>query len=415
MNKISSLLCCSLFSVTAITASGNDFYKLSADPASNLPSDKIYPAGRIMPVGGYSGQAAEKLSEQGFTIYGPAYGKNTYAMRDDALTFKKLPMACTIKPIIDGKGISVKDFEKNPGPEIDQLIEQVRNEVKECLAKYDSVICWWYITPEELRFWHKNEMEYLKKATEAIRELDPRKRPVFMYEPTHRNAAALAKTEVFQDIIAKGMYTNYSAFKNSRIWCKYSTEQSIEARNILKRPDMLVLALPEMFQEPAADEIKMIPAWVRHDTYLSLISGARGILIFSLGKRPKFPSYPIYLEEYIKINKELCGPLQLGEVFLFGKPQNDLKLKITAGPETLTLKLKDDEKVYSSINTYDVLHSTGRYFFAVNSAEQPVEAELKGFPPDARIIDLTKTQTITPELKFEPLEVKILKFERQPR
>lgn len=410
MNKTSGLLWSLFFFFSVTMISADNFYSLADDPAANLPADKIYPAGRLMPLAAYSGLSAEKLSEQGFTVYGPAYGKATYSMRDDALSFRNLPMACTIRPNIDGKGISVKDFEKKPGPEIDQLIEQVKAEVKECLEKYNSVICWWYITPEELRSWNKNEMEYLKKATAAIRELDPEKRPVFMYEPGHRTAKGLADTGCFQDIIAKGMYTNYSNFKKARIWCKYSTEECIEARNILKRPDMLVLALPEMFQEPEADEIKKIPDWVRHDTYLSLISGARGILIFSLGKRPKFPSYPVYLDEYVKINKELAGPLRLGEVLLFGKPRNDLKLNIISGPKTVALKLKDEEKIYPAINTYDVLHSAGRYFFAVNSAEEAVEASLSGFPADALLTDVFDGKTLSPNLKFAPLEVKVLKL-----
>ena len=53
----------------------------------------------------------------------------------------------------------------------------------------------------------------------------------------------------------------------------------------------------------------MIPKWVRHDVYLSLISGAKGIVVFSGWRRPKFPAFDRYFEAYAECAREINGPL----------------------------------------------------------------------------------------------------------
>ena len=215
----------------------------------------------------------------------------------------------------------------------------------------------------------------LKNATEAIKQADPKKRPVFMYFPGHYNGNTMSKLAVYLDVVGKGMYTNYSSMKNTRSWCRWTMEQEIEAIKLSGSKTAIPIAVTEMFQQPPAAEVKLIDSWVRHDVYSSLVAGAKGVLIFSASKRKDFSARKEYLNAYFKVCRELNGSMKLGQVFLFGKPMSDISLTITDGPQTVPFKYKTAKVdiTYPSVSMADIAYNNSRYVFLVNTADKPVD------------------------------------------
>ena len=290
------------------------------------------------------------------------------------------------------------------------------------MANNRRIVCW-NLHPEEIRPWRKNEIEYLEVASKAIRDNDPFKRPIWTYDPAHANAKRLSKIAPSVDYLAKGMYTNYAGRKNARVFCRWTIEQEIEAFKLAGK-EGIPLALPEMFQQPAEEELEKIPAWVKHDVYLGLVSGAKGIVVFSARKRPKFPAYDTYFNAYVEVGKQLLGPMRLADVFLFGERRNDLLVEVTDGPAEIEFVfasggVKEPIK-YPSLAHLDVALGNDRYLFVVNSANEPVTASIGGMPynavravsllDNAEPIDVAEGEF---EYRFAPLEVKAFKLERR--
>ncbi len=357
----------------------------------------VFPRGRQFPFSFYStgggsvakrGELlpeAEKRADQleilnaGVTLIGPQYELNGECVQL-AREYKRHAIY-TLVPELDGKPlIGSKAFDqfndKNPMPAT-KIGASIAAQVRAVAA--DPEIAWWDITPEELRFWRKNEVAYLKLATDVIRANDPLKRPIMMYEPGHRNADALTKLTPYLDFIAKGMYTNYSGWGKNRVWVLYSTGEAVQARKQLKRPEITVLALPEMFVEPKDKaERALIPTWVRHDVYGSLIAGAQGVLVFSASKRPNFESRQAYLDAYLEICRELVGPAGLGQVFLFGKRMDDLEFQTVSGPEKLELTVAKKKVEMPAVALANFAYDHLRYVFVVNSSNEPVSGMVRG-------------------------------------
>ena len=408
----------------AFQASGSkpDFFKNTLDSGSKLPADKLYPRGRVFLFTGYSPSPKDykKLLTSGFTALGPVYGKFDEFLK----TCGELKTRCLyqVQPYVNGKKLTKKDhlYKDSYKPDWNAILGSIKSIVEKHASNPN--IAWWTLVPEELRYWQKNEYEYLKKGVKAIHDADPQKRPVYMYSPGHRNAKALSHTAKYLDILGKGCYTNYSSQKNSRIWVRWTMEQETEAIKMTGRKDVTPILVPEMFQEPKPEEVKLIPAWVRHDAYLGLVSGAKGILIFSLWPRAKFPSHPIYLDAYCKVASEINGKPGLGQVFLFGQAENDLNMNIVSGPKTTAcqIRLKKVETfTYPSISFANIAYKDARYLIAVNSTQEKVKAEFSGFPAEIVSVDAFTGKAGVPpvngtlKLEFAPYEVIALKFKEK--
>eukprot|EP00764_Aduncisulcus_paluster_P011427 gnl/Carplike_NY0171/4382_a5945_275.p1 GENE.gnl/Carplike_NY0171/4382_a5945_275~~gnl/Carplike_NY0171/4382_a5945_275.p1 ORF type:complete len:424 (-),score=17.74 gnl/Carplike_NY0171/4382_a5945_275:21-1292(-) len=380
----------------AFSTDTKKFFSSGADPAKSLPADRIYPAGRLFPFSFYSvgGGSVEKrgnllpksqkekdqreIVAAGVTMIGPQYELNDQIIEDARRL--KVKAFYTVQPVVDGKLITRKylwDLQKEK-KKLD--IKKLEQAVKEIVVKAAPAkeIAWWNISPEELRFWKKSEMLYLKTVSETIRKYDPMKRPVFMYEPNARTAKSLSKTVKYLDIIGKGMYTNHNSMKDSRVWCRWTIEQETQAIKKAGRKGAIPIALPEMFQQPTDKELKLINSWARHDVYSALIAGAKGVIIFSASKRPKFAARQKYLDAYLKICRELNGKLELGQVLLFGKRKDDLTAEIIQGPETIRLKKRRVDKVYKSVDMANISYNNSRYLFLVNSSNKNVELIVGG-------------------------------------
>ena len=379
------------------------FFRPSPDSARNYDPNKLFPQGQIFPVGFY-GLNLEQDNTQGLTLIGP-YGrqKNIDAAR-------KLGLKCTYTI-----SLPMKFHDKEP---LQLTADEIRRRIREQVEAVASSteIAWWYLAPEELRYWQKNELTYLEVAADTIRQADPRRRPVWMYDPGHRDAASLAYTAKHLDICGKGMYTNYAAQALNRVWVRWTIEQEINAIE-LANPSAIPIAVPEMFLQPPEESLPMIRQWVRHDVYLSLITGAKGIMVFSGWRRPNFPAFDAYFQAYAECIRELNGPLNLGQVFLFGERRNDIRVRVFRGPAHV-LTAHQTPVEFPSVAVLDVAYGKDRYLFLANSSNQPVRMAVQGLPQMAitadNLFDPTDKHHVRPQ-QWEPdlqsLEVKAFRLQ----
>lgn len=396
MNKKYISLCGALLlSGSALLGINTDTKPFFAGPKCEdikLPADKLYPMGRKFPFGFYSTGGkngvtriengvkkkteimpleermadAKKIIEGGATMIGPQY-ELCFEILETAKKFN-VPVAYTISGTMNGKKIDKSFFKTREKLDVEALRKETAPIIRE-LAK-NPEIAYWNLTPEERRHWKKREKLYLEEMYKLLKENDPLKRPVFMYEPGHRTAGALAKLLPFQDISAKGTYTNYSGQKNSRVWVRYSMEQETEAIKMCKKG--IPFLLPEMFQQPEEKELPMIDKWVKHDVYCGLANGAKGILVFSARRRPNFTAWEQYINAYLETAKILGG--ELGQALLFGKDTTDLEVSVIEGVEKVEFKRRDITKTYPSISVKQLVWNNARYILIVNSANTPVKA-----------------------------------------
>ena len=418
----------SLLGCAALSGICGDFFALPADKGKDLPADKVYPKGRIFPIMTYSAKNPEQFKKDGFTVIGPVYGK---VDRDQAYSKANMPIIYSLYAEQDGVKADKAFFRpKQHNTEKikinnKKLAQSIREIVSKAIKKYPN-IAYFYLTPEELRWWKKNEYDFIKVVTDAAHAADPEKRPVWMYLPGHYGQDSIAKYSDRMDVIGKGCYTNYASRKNQRAWVRYSVDIMKNAAAQGGEADM-VLAVLEMFRPVDKAELHRIPDWARHDFYASLITGAKGLAIFSLSNRKGFtPAYKLYYPSYSKAAKEITGKNGLGEIFLFGEHRQDLKWTVTSGDATTPLTFRGDPKKnrpdrivqYPSVGLANIAHARGRYLFMVNSAEKPLAGVVSGVPANTVVKDAVTGEKITVagkdgiKLEFKSLEVKLLKLER---
>lgn len=376
------------------TIKGHASYNKNANlckHSSQKTNQNIYPVGSIFPFGFYAGQSIKSHNES-VTLLGP------YSQEKNIDYAKRNGIKCVYSLGVQ-RG-EIKDLTQIKLADIYQLIYQ---EVKKVV--HNSEIAWWYLLPEELRHWNVNEMKYLRTAISAIKKADHLNRPIWMYEPNHRTWKALAKTVKYLDICGKGMYTNYAKQQHNRVWVRWSIEQELKAISY-SNPSAIPIAVAEMFSDPEFWQQEVIERWVRHDVYLSLVSGAKGVMVFSGWRRPSFKSFDAYLQAYSKISNELNGPLQLGNVFLFGEKKNDIELRVFGSSPTLTLRYRGEIYQYPSVAMINIDFGELKYLFLVNSSNDPKTISLRTSNNLAinKLFIIFPTQNVQ-ELKVDPREI----------
>lgn len=142
------------------------------------------------------------------------------------------------------------------------------------------------------------------------------------------------------------------------MWIRWSVEQEVKAAEALEKKDghrRGVLVMPELCADPKnPEDDKLIPTWTRHDVYLGLISGARGVAIWSLFPRPAVRrTWQSWYDSYAALARELGTTHQLGAVFLEGKPSTSITVRQTQGPNDVSLFLGDRTKLETGTTTED--------------------------------------------------------------
>ncbi len=392
------------------------FFAPGSDSGKNLPADRIYPQGRIFPYSGFSPANLAELKQGGFTMAGPVYTDRQLRDLCRGAEEHHLGILYPLHPA-SGAGKLSKSMLDNPAFDAAPFLKDLRRQVR--AAADNRNIAWWYLTPEELRPWRKRDMDFLKRAVAVIRKNDPRKRPVWMYLPNHYTAEQMRPFAECLDVVGKGMYPSQFGKERERIWVRQSTEQESGAIRASGKP-ALALAVPEMFRQPAPDLGKQLNEIVRHDVYLSLMSGARGVAVFSLAKRPGFESHSVYYNAYRTIGRELTEQ-GLGQAFLFGTKENVLKvipetktrLSVSSGPGS-----KGVRSEYSPVSSLELGYRDERLLFLANSSHgETVPVRIEGFPSGRiRVIDrFTGKETGLVgngvyKTSLKPYEVQCLRF-----
>jgi hypothetical protein len=383
------LLPLALVSLTGDPAIGQDkdarsFYQSGITAPAHLPDDGIFPHGRTMAFMGYSGDPARDLAA-GFTVAGPVYGDQLPYLEKCAA--QGWPVVAHVGPRVTFKDGDPAKYRPDPHA----LRAEVARQMADLVSRKNIV--WWAIHPEELRPWRADEMLYLETVAAAIRENDPLKRPVFLYNPNHRDAASLTPIARHVDVVGKGAYVNSSGKKRDRAWVRWGIEQELGAIQAAGRKGSIALLMPELCQDPEPGEEKEIPAWVRHDIYLGMASGAQGVNIWSLFKRREVKkTWQIWYDAYSACAKELQGPRGLAQVFLFGKRRSDfiitsssaagsIELGGSMEPETSSPQESAKRQVPAPIWTSaEIAYENSRYVFLINSANISASFTLSAWP-----------------------------------
>ena len=342
-------------------------------------AERLYPVGRKMLFSLYSVTEPElsTVRSDGFTAIGPYYSdKDLAAARARQAG---VPYLHSVGPRIEFGAQPWGEAEENTA--LEALIAEVQTESRQ------PGLAIWYLANEEPRFWRPDEMRWLDQSTNAIKTYDPGERPIMVYEPNHRIAAELAKTAVYVDAVAKGSYANLVGMKSQRIWVRWSTEQVVEAS---ESSDSVPIAVLLMYrdQESAAD-IAAIRDRTRHDVFLSLMSGAKGILIYSgHNSRPGFErDFRAFYDGYASAARDLNLDKNLAEIFLFGEDRTSPVIDIVDGPTTLSFDFRDETHTYPSVSSLAKSIHGRTFLFLVNSANQPVSVNIGGLPGVAVIQD----------------------------
>ncbi|MGE9289912.1 MAG: hypothetical protein ACQKBT_02910 [Puniceicoccales bacterium] len=385
-----------IFQIEAVAAAGEveaeGFFEADSDFGTSLPADKIYPSGSeflftFFSIGGGTPDEMEaffpeeeyqaylqEFKDAGFTVIGPGYELDPRLLQDAEDHDMKLLYSVGI----DMKFHSKEPLELSPEEIKEQIGEQVRAVVD------NDRIAMWYLKPEEMRHWRKNEMAYLQAATEAIRENDPQGRPIWFYEPNHRTAKALSVTSQYVDVIGKGMYTNGAGKHHGRVWNRWSMQQQLIAEENVGR-DLLVLSMPGMYRQPDEEDLEWIPTWVTYDVIGSMVDGAEGVVVFSLRRRPKFEAHELYYDAYKALAPVILGEDGLGQVFLFGVDRDDLTLDILSGPEVAIMEPYRGARIadpieFPSVTMANKVYKGKRYVVLVNSTTESIDAVVSGLP-----------------------------------
>ncbi len=265
--------------------------------------------------------------------------------------------------------------------------------VADTIAALDAVknnehIALWDLNPEEMRYYNAQEVHYLNLVGDTVHAHDPYGRPFMMYEQNNRTATNLSVTLPYQDICAKGMYVQTvsgGAFRHHRIWARWSMEQELGAIAAVNTN-----AVPWIMLWMAADakdgEEYLITDWCRHDAYMGLIMGGKGISIWS-GWRPRNTwtnDFQAYFDAYLSVADDLNGARNFAPIFLYGEEATGVTHNVTSGPVEQELIYGGETNYYPSV-TYSLRRLFGLdYLFMVNSATQAVSLTFSGVPDAAR-------------------------------
>ena len=411
-------------------AAGADFFRPGPLAPATLPARGVFPQGRIMHIGGYSPVATavsalggavplELAKAAGFTVAGPYYGpfeRSKATMERAAELGMHVAGQLEVPPGLRFSGVEAKDALRLRGARMAALGEEalrawVRADMEQFLTNpvLNRAVSCWAIAPEELRCWIKAELDYERAFLKAVNDFDPRHRPAFMYEPNNRTADRLLQTGPGQGFVLEGAYVRAYGWDVRRsVRINWAMDQMTGAAAKDERVVVPALELSQDIPGLTAQDLKWNPAaqrrlcrLLRHDVYLALVRGARGIQVWSLfHSRPKLTTYLELLNGYGNVFRELTGPtLNLQEPILFGERREDIALEVVQGPATIGIaqgrgsggpeleavegKINVAGQTWPAVRLANIAYRHERVLILVNSAAQSVRARLKGIPPTA--------------------------------
>lgn len=415
-----------VFSTADLNAA--EFFRPGPSAPSSLPSRGIFPQGKVMHIGGYSPAGTpikelggvvpiELASQSGFTVAGPYYASfaGARAMLERAAALgMHVAVQLQVPPSLAFQGDEAKDSLRLRGPRMAVLPEaELRAWVQKDMNQYlnhpvlGTAVSCWAVSPEELRWWMKEELAYEKKFLKAANDFDPQHRPVYMYEPNHRDTNALLKTGPGQGFVLEGAYVHSFGWDVRRaLRINWAMDQVTSAAAQDKRVVVPGLQLSQDMPGLSAQDLQSDPGartrlrrLLRHDVYLAICRGAQGFQVWSLHhSRPKLTTYLELMNGYGEVFRELTSaPLNLQEPILFGERRDDISTSVVKGPAYVRAALKQGklEAVEGKINIQgdrwpsvrfaNIAYENYRVLILVNSSDQSVQVSLAGIPDQARV------------------------------
>jgi hypothetical protein len=347
---------------------------ISSAPFPSSAGDKVVPSGGKFPFGFYSvgygtgnpascGGILQNLKRKGITVLGPFYGKEFDALKKncyEAAADLQMDSIYYI-PVVEQQSQQVASF-LNPETALrlrhqGDISEQVEKQVEfvatnPALAK---TVKWWGVMPEELRSWRREEMDYLSELVTAIRSAERRRnlppRPVMMYEPSNRRANLLEVTGKYLDVQAIGTYTRDPSDVAVVNAIRTSIAALVQTSSRIGTYPVVTLALNRPYPPSVSPE--SINRLIRRNTYIALVEGAKGVLVWSWATRKglSVADRDVQADAYASVANDLNGPMNLGEIFLRG---NVIASDVSRSDAVLVRSLEHNGEIYS------VLVNTGQ-------------------------------------------------------
>lgn len=371
--------------------------------AAPLTTEDIYPQGKQFPLGLYSIHSVQEMNATRPSGWNIAH---TYQFTPSFVQTAK-----------EGKMYALANL---PG-ESEPIPENQAAATIAALAKSEPVV-WWNF-PEERRYWRAGERALIANYAKWTRKYDPKKRPNYMYIPGHYDTDDVQQYVADLDVIPASIYTTYAGQPHA--WVRWRMESTMNAIKVAQAKigsnylngEKIPVAILQLFYEQGKKVIT--PEGAYHDFWQSIVSGARGILIFSYWHKRDHPNLESVWQMYNKAAKEITGSEQLGAAILFGDRSKKVSFQITSGPNRTNQFSVDQSKELISFPAIDILTLVWNqitYVIAVNSAEQNVAARLTGLPQNAVLATvLFENSTLAVSngslnTSFKPLGVHIFKI-----
>jgi hypothetical protein len=219
------------------------------------------------------------------------------------------------------------------------------------LASNDQILVWYL--PEEAK---ENELDKLEQIGNIIRATDTKHRPLITYV-CDSDAEYLKRVSGITDAVVYGWYTSLHG-SQPRIDIKRRIDWAYQ-----NGVSVVIASLEAL--EGKFNWVR--PKDVRFDAYLSLISGAKGIMWYAYGYAK--PNTEL-MEAVLEVADELNGSEGLGEVLLSGKEPKSLKCRLLEGPALSPPTSIYEHKQYDSVQWTAREYENYLYIFAVNTAQK---------------------------------------------
>lgn len=371
--------------------------------STQVSKQNLYPQGQEFPLVLYSIHEVEEMQKERVS------GWNV------AQTYHFNPLF--LQTVADGHMLALAHLpgESEPIPEA-EAAKIITN-----LAKSDQV-AWWEF-PEEQRYWREGEMAIVTKYAKWTRKYDPKKRPNYMYIPGHYDAESIQQYVPYLDIIPASVYTQYA--NKPHAWVRWRMETILKGIKLAKAKvgydylhgEKIPVAVLELFHEEG--NAITTPEGAYHDFWQSIVSGARGILVFSYWHKRDHPELEKVWQMYSKAAREITGTEQIGTAILYGQRLDSVGFEIVAGAKS-TKKFESEPNqetiTFPALNLLTIVWNQHTYIIAVNSAEKSVSASITGLPKDitqAKVLFEDRSVAIKNgrfNIAFPPLGVHIFKF-----
>ena len=223
---------------------------------------------------GFSGEPL-KQAEDGYSAVGPFY--QVFGSGWQKCT-QNTHISCvvTVRADVDFS----KQDEWRP-LNVTKIEDEIQSQVNRHITSQVKIYAW-YVLPDELRPWRKNEMHYLELVSSIIKRNSTK--PIISYNPANREADDLIKmAHLGLDVIAKNAYIEMNTFRDSSLIIKSMNACHKASQNNFGRNLQLGVYL-KLARDPInPNDDQFISQLIRHDVYLSILKGSLiylNILIF---------------------------------------------------------------------------------------------------------------------------------------